>query len=96
MAYRIDYSNNGMREEIQEKKAIKSKEIWPVAFICLILLMGILYPQKQTLERLLIPGNAETTKQATAQLVSDLRAGEKVTEALQTFCLEIIADADIS
>lgn len=96
MAYRIDYCNNGIRKEIQEKKAIKTKGIWAVAFICLIILMGILYPQKQTLERLLIPGNAETTKRAATQLVSDIRTGQSVTEALQGFCFEIIADADIS
>lgn len=96
MAYRIDYSKAGEREEVLEKTIKRQKVMWSLALICLILLLGILYPQKQTLERLLIPGDAQVTKQATAELISHLQAGEGIPEAFQVFCEEIISNADIS
>ncbi len=96
MAYRVDYSKSGMREEVRERTFNISKAICTLALIFLIVLMGIIYPQKHMLEELLIPGDAEVTKQATAELVSNLRGGEGISEALQAFCVEIIENADIS
>ena len=96
MAYRIDYGGSGEPEKIDEIKKKKGKQIWPVICICTILLLGLLYPRKEFLEQLLIPGDPQVTKEAAKGLISDLRAGEGIGDSLQTFCMEIIADADIS
>ena len=96
MAYRVDYSKEGIQEVLPERSNNKSKKIWSLGIICLILLMGVLYPQKQMLEKLLIPGDAEVTKHAASELVANLQDGVGLSEAMQVFCEEIIANADIS
>ena len=96
MAYRIDYSKDGVRESVPDKTINRSKIIWPVAIISLLLILGMLYPQKQILEKMLIPGDAQVTKKAAEKLILDLQDGEGIVGALQAFCLEIISDAGIS
>ena len=95
MAYRIDYGSSGEPEKIFDTRK-KRKLIWPVACICTILLLGLLYPRKEFLEQLLIPGDPQITKEAAKGLIADLRAGEGIGDSLQAFCMEIIADAEIS
>ena len=96
MAYRIDYSGTGEPVKLTENSSKKGKRLWPVACICLVLLFGFLYPKKDVLEKLLIPGDPQVTKAATKELIDDLRAGEGIANSLQAFCSEIITHADIS
>ncbi len=96
MAYRIDYGVTGEPVKFAENTPNKGKRIWPVACICLVLLLGFLYPKKHVLEKLLIPGDPQVTKTAAKIFIEDLRAGEGISNSLQAFCAEIITHADIS
>ena len=95
MAYRIDYGGTGEPEKFPENTRKKGNRVWPVACICLVLLLSFLYPKKHVLEKLLIPGDPQVTKSAAKNLIEDLRAGEGISNSLQAFCTEIITHADI-
>ena len=95
MAYQIDYGGSGMPEKISENTKRKPNMIWPVVCICVMALLCFLYPKKAMLEKLLIPGDPQVTKEAAKSLIVHLRSGEGITDSLQAFCEEIITHADI-
>lgn len=96
MAYNIRYGADALKYEVREKNAAYHNRT--VAFItaaCAVA-MGIFLLRTPQARDYLTPGNKAVTKAAFAEMVQDIREGEKVTEALTAFCKEIIENAEIS
>lgn len=72
-------------------RQIKWKK-WGAAFAAAGLAVTLMVPRGRLWVRdLLLPGDEDITAAALEGIVSDLRAGEPLGEALETFCKEIIA-----
>lgn len=80
MGYRIEYGPRKRRGNV----------IWILAAICL--LASLLVP-RTTLERWLLPGDAEVTKAALGQMLEAMRQGTPAGEAVTAFCQSIVRGA---
>ena len=91
MGYRITYENGVIRKQTLKKRRIMWKR-WSVGTVTAILAIALMVPQGRSWFRdLLLPGDEEVTAAALEGMVSDLRDGQSIGEALETFCKEIIA-----
>lgn len=89
MGYRIAYENIGKRRD-------KKKRNWPsvIAVTCVgMLLTGAITIKSVGLkwvQEVLIPGDPAVTAAALEEMVAELRQGTSLTEAVTSFCQEII------
>ena len=91
MAYRILYTpeDSNRFPQTQNKTMFPWKRLITLVFI----LAGILYLKFNGIPDFLIPGDPQITVPATQTMISDLKAGESLDNALTAFCLEIINGA---
>lgn len=95
MAYKISYG-----PDIQPPKAagFRWSRVRPLAaawFLVFVLLVRTLWPQgRELLRTILLPGDPTITQQAFSVLISDIRQGSDLGQALTVFCEEIIGYAD--
>lgn len=62
-------------------------------FLLGCVLVKMLWPEgTQALQKVLLPGELSVTEHAFSQLVAQLRSGEPMGEAVETFCRFIIAN----
>lgn len=94
MGYLIQYE-----PELNHKYRIKGKwrpdkrfMFWGCICAAMVVLAVIPAVRQWVLE-FLIPGDAQVTTSAFSQFVSDLRSGEQLSDAVTTFCQEILAHA---
>lgn len=88
MAYQIEY--DGGRTRYPQKKRRKFPWKW-LALAVVAAVMAI--PGLRTgLWHWILPGDGAVTAQALGELVSGLRSGEPVGEAVGVFCREIMAN----
>lgn len=91
MGYRITYENGVIRKQILRIRRFRWKR-WGVGGITAVLALMLMLPDGRLWIRdLLLPGDEEVTAVALENMVSDLRSGEPVGEAVEAFCKEIIA-----
>ena len=93
MAYHIRYGKTTVKESIARLRSYKNfaKINW-IAVGIMTVVVAILC-RFGTLD-FLIPGDREITKEAFQTMVEDVRNGERVSDALTTFCEEIFAGAE--
>lgn len=95
MGYRINYaSDNNVRYKKHAVSRVKTKA---GVLLCLfILLATVCWPHgREMMQNLFIPGDAETTIYATDRLIISLSNGEKLGNALETFCITILEGANL-
>lgn len=91
MAYRIQYTpEDSHRFPQTQNKAIFP---WKRLFTLMFILASIVYLKFHGIPDFLIPGDPEITVPAAQAMISDLKAGESLDNALTAFCLEIIHGA---
>lgn len=92
MAYKINYSPEDSHRypQVHKKKVIK----WNKYYIVLLILAALLYFKQLGIPNFLIPGDAEVTKNAMQEMISDMKSGESLDDALTAFCLDIIHSAE--
>lgn len=96
MGYRIQYGP----PLNSEKKYIKKykRNLW-IACLVIIVFAGLCvakYTNPELMREFIIPGDAEVTSNAFAQMTEQIRQGAAVKEAFTDFCVEIIEHARIS
>jgi hypothetical protein len=91
MGYRITYENGVIRKQAVRVRQVKWKR-WGAGAAATGLAIALMFPAgRLRIRDLLLPGDEEITAAALEGMVSDLRAGEPVGEAVESFCREIIA-----
>ena len=94
MAYRIDYGTpiRNTRAELRKNRIFS----WITIICVLILVISAIAVKQQGLpwvETYLLPGDPAVTAAALDALAEDLRTGESLTQAISTFCREIMENA---
>ena len=97
MSYRISYGQTLIKEMIKEPAINKQGKIIPALLIAgCILAVSVFASGSDGLREYILPGNAEVTEAALSELVSNVRSGEPLGEAITVFCQEIIENANIA
>ena len=91
MGYRIIYGQDGIKTKLLPDRRMVVLRKWVIlAFACVALVLSL---SSKTVRHYLLPGDPVVTEKALQELVSDLRDGEKVSEAVTAFCQEILDNA---
>lgn len=94
MGYRIEYGTSG-----SEKRSLAVKR-YPMLYMTVLFFIGFLlltvafWPEgRNTMLRIILPGDSEVTAAALRGVVADLQAGADFSEVVTAFCREILAGA---
>lgn len=93
MAYKIQYTPQDAHRypPISQKRKRTSRTIWLLVLIAGIALCFSYYG----IPDILVPGDAEVTKSAAREMISLLKAGTPVKDAVTAFCKQIIDAATV-
>lgn len=95
MPYRIDYGHPSDKKYPVPTIRSHLLSLTAGAFTLFVLLTGTFWPEgREALRDLLIPGDPEITAEAFSTLVTEVREGEDLSEAVAAFCREIIFDGE--
>ena len=89
MAYRIEYKQGVARRTAIVHKTPKIGKIVIAVITALCLLFWCINIDA------FVPGNPAVTKVAASELLTDVRQGRQIVDALAAFCRKIIMGADI-
>ena len=95
MSYRIDYGYTDIKVQNPGNFGKNLKTFTAAALLLFACSVNLFWPAgKEQLQEILLPGERTTTALAAEQMLVQIREGNHLQEALRTFCLEILADAD--
>ena len=91
MGYRITYGQDIIKTRLPAKRRKAVLKKW----LCFVLVgvALVLALSSAALRHYLLPGDPAVTERALQELASDLRTGEKVSDAVTAFCREILDNA---
>jgi len=87
MGYRISYQNIGENPQCRHRGKRKIAFIVCAVAVC----AGLLIAGRNVLLRWILPGDPEVTGRALETMIRSLQSGTNFSDALTTFCREIIA-----
>ena len=91
MGYRITYGQDVIKSKLPpDRKKLVFRRIILAALACVAVALAL---SSATIRHYLLPGDPVVTERALQELVSDLRSGEKVSDAVTAFCQEILDNA---
>lgn len=91
MGYRITYGQEAIKTDLPDNRNRVVSKRWVVSvLVCIALVLAL---SSGTVRSFLLPGDPVVTERALQELLSDLRAGEKVSDAVTAFCEEILENA---
>lgn len=94
MAYQIDYSNDGKRGGKPEKRHLFRSVL--ICFFLFLILVQLFWPKgREAIGKLLLPGATETVWAAVDGFAAQVRTGEPVGEALESFCRSVFQSTGI-
>lgn len=93
MGYRVDYPS-ARKGRGAEKPPLRLAALTALCLLIFLLLVNGFWPAgAQALRDFLIPGDTAVTVAALEDLAAELRAGEALPDALESFCRRVIAEA---
>lgn len=96
MGYRVDY-RPVKKIRNAEKRTVRLPALTMLFFLMFLFLVFSFWPQGGALLReLLIPGDPDVTVMALETFAQDLRAGDALSGAFETFCRTIVAEAQLA
>lgn len=94
MAYKIIYDSGEKKYEVYSQNPSRFPLMLAASLIGFSVLTFLFWPEgAQELKNILIPGNDAVTLQALESMKHNLQDGAKLTEAISSFCREIIHGA---
>lgn len=93
MGYRMEYGT-GNQDAVFRKIGNGRKRGWAMAIVVTVLLLGGYFYRNKIVDYLL-PGDPDGTRKAIRVFVSELREGERATDAFEAFCKVIINEANL-
>ena len=91
MAYKISYTPEDTHRYPQ--KVQRQPGRWGKYYIAILILAAVLCLKQVGIPNFLIPGNAEVTKKAAQTMITEIKSGESLEDAITTFCMDIINSA---
>lgn len=96
MSYKIKYDVDIIKIPIHDKMKTGSKSLAIVAAaVCICLLLVSASSGIDNIKEWILPGNPKVTEAALDTLVTELRQGEPLNDAISAFCKEILVHADV-
>ena len=96
MGYSIEYGASGPLETAWRAGRKKQKRRNIIVIALGIIILALLFSgQIRAVQDFMIPGNPDVTRAAFAQFTEDLRLGTSFSNAINTFCREIIDHASV-
>lgn len=97
MGYRVVYEPVSKKVPLFREKRFRIPGMAAVCFLLFLLLVNGIWPRgREVLQKILWPGNGETTLLAAEAFVQELRYGEPIGDAVESFCREILQRADLA
>lgn len=94
MGYRIVYGTEYSKKSKKSGGSVRLRTMIAAAFLFFALTVRLTWQEgSEIMRRFLLPGDLTVTELAFAEMVSDLREGEKLADALTVFCAEILHEA---
>lgn len=93
MGYSIQYDTGGVVKVQKRKERKRRKWMLPVLVAMGITALTLFTNFRQLLWDMFLPGATESTELAFSQMITDLRSGDSIREAVSTFCMEILENA---
>ncbi len=94
VSYEIQYTQDGNRRYVPIKKP--SYRIFVLLLCAVFLTVGayrLMSTESSGLLSFLLPGCGEETGASIQQMLNSIREGESITDAVTTFCMDIISNA---
>lgn len=93
MGYRVEYQPV-KKVRGAEKKTSRAAALTALCLVLFVLLVNGFWPRGQAvLRQLLVPGDAAVTVAALEDLAQELRSGEALPSALESFCRKVTREA---
>ena len=89
MGYRIDYQSVGKAKK--QKKRHHPALMLAFCLLTILLLNTVLKDQRALLLKIIFPGDAAVTAASLDNMLSQLKAGAPLEDALLAFCQQVIA-----
>lgn len=97
MAYRIEYAKNAKYPPPAAPGRDKLCKMVMIFFLVFLLATNIFWPDgRLMLQKMILPCDMEVTTYAFGMMLEDIRGGERLDEAVEAFCREIISGAAIT
>lgn len=94
MGYRITYTQFARKQMLVSKRSTLLKRIVvPVILISFLIAVCWVGWSSHTIRYWLLPGDPQITEQALGEFVLDLKKGRALSDALTSFCCEIMSNA---
>ena len=95
MGYRVEYGQDSNQEKAAGRLG-RILVLTVILFVMFLVLVNLFWPQGAAMVRqALIPGDAAVTVGALEGLAQDLKAGDSIEAALQSFCRTVLEGAGI-
>ena len=75
------------------RKRIKRNNSVKIIFCMTLLLIGVFVCRSESVREWLIPGDAQVTSEAFTTMITELREGETMGDAVAAFCVQVINGA---
>ena len=97
MGYRVEYGPQEKKQESKLWNSLKMQILTTVFLLFFVLGVRGAWPEgTEKLKEFLLPGQPSVTETAFQNLISDLKEGDSIPDAVSTFCREIVEHAQIS
>ena len=91
MSYKIVYGPMPDVPKVRKGGTLRLRMLTAVFLLLFVFLVGQAWPEgREVLRRCLIPGEPTVTEALFADMLSEIRAGEPVEEAVTAFCRELM------
>ena len=94
MGYRVRYDGKGNARKVQTYE--KWKPLYTCVLVIVFVTVCLLTDAGEWLGSILFPGDPAATEMALNTMLTSLREGESLSEAVTTFCRDILDNAGIS
>lgn len=97
MGYRVEYGPQEKKKESKLLNPLKMQILTTVFLLFFVLGVRGAWPEgTEKLKEFLLPGELSVTETAFQNLVTEIKEGESIGDAVSTFCREIVEHAQIS
>ena len=94
MSYVIEYGT-GLKKKypVRQKKPAKNKAVLMLASVAFALVLLCSLLKIDSIRKVILPGDPQTTEEAISLFVNAIKAGEGIYDSFSVFCKEVIASS---